>query len=140
MNYPKHIPNSDYLGSPLLWWKCQCFKKNYPTPVQTSSNTTAWTLDKYGTNAHDAFFYVEVRRTQSVKTRHKKNISQLSLFTIQEMHPPRPWSKKMNRRQKAGNMFFSATTFHQNPANERKKISKRKWKLQPLKDLFSIYE
>ena len=28
--------------------------------TQTSSNTTAWTLDKYGTNAHDAFFYVEV--------------------------------------------------------------------------------
>jgi len=27
--------------------------------VRTSSNTTAWTLDKYGTNAHDAFFYVE---------------------------------------------------------------------------------
>ncbi|XP_023337974.1 potassium voltage-gated channel protein Shaw [Eurytemora carolleeae] len=27
--------------------------------VRTSQNTTAWTLDKYGTNAHDAFFYVE---------------------------------------------------------------------------------
>ena len=27
--------------------------------VRTSHNTTAWTLDKYGTNAHDAFFYVE---------------------------------------------------------------------------------
>ena len=74
LNFPKHIPNSDYLGSPLLWWKCQCFKIFYPTPVQTSSNTTAWTLDKYGTNAHDAFFYVEVRRTQSVKTQHTKKI------------------------------------------------------------------
>ena len=27
--------------------------------VRTSHNTTAWTLDKYGTNAHDAFFYIE---------------------------------------------------------------------------------
>ena len=27
--------------------------------VKTSHNTTAWTLDKHGTNAHDAFFYVE---------------------------------------------------------------------------------
>ena len=27
--------------------------------VKTSHNTTAWTLDKYGTNAHAAFFYVE---------------------------------------------------------------------------------
>ena len=36
------------------------------TPAQTSSNTTAWTLDKYGTNAHDAFFYVEVSHKFSV--------------------------------------------------------------------------
>ena len=27
--------------------------------VKTSHNSTAWTLDKHGTNAHDAFFYVE---------------------------------------------------------------------------------
>ncbi len=27
--------------------------------VQTSNQTLAWTLDKYQTNAHDAFFYVE---------------------------------------------------------------------------------
>lgn len=27
--------------------------------VQTSHNSTAWTLDKTQTNAHDAFFYIE---------------------------------------------------------------------------------
>ena len=27
--------------------------------VRTSYNTTAWTLDKYQTNAHQAFFFVE---------------------------------------------------------------------------------
>jgi len=27
--------------------------------VQTTNNTWAWTLDKYQTNAHEAFFYVE---------------------------------------------------------------------------------
>jgi len=27
--------------------------------VRTSANTTAWTLDKYQTNAHEAFFFVE---------------------------------------------------------------------------------
>jgi len=27
--------------------------------VKTTHNTTAWTLDKHGTNPHDAFFYVE---------------------------------------------------------------------------------
>ena len=27
--------------------------------VASSHNQTAWTLDKHGTNAHDAFFYLE---------------------------------------------------------------------------------
>jgi hypothetical protein len=27
--------------------------------VKTGGNLTAWTLDKHGTNAHDAFFYIE---------------------------------------------------------------------------------
>ena len=27
--------------------------------VASSANETAWTLDKHGTNAHDAFFYLE---------------------------------------------------------------------------------
>ena len=27
--------------------------------VMTTNNTWAWTLDKYQTNAHEAFFYVE---------------------------------------------------------------------------------
>ena len=38
----------------------------FPSPTQTSTNTTAWTLDKYGTNAHDAFFYVEVSQNKLV--------------------------------------------------------------------------
>ena len=39
----------------------------------------------------------------------------------------------MNRRQKAGNLFFSATTFHQNPANVRKKIEQKEMKTRPSK-------
>ena len=27
--------------------------------VASTTNQTAWTLDKHGTNAHDAFFYLE---------------------------------------------------------------------------------
>ena len=27
--------------------------------VATSANSSAWTLDKHGTNAHEAFFYLE---------------------------------------------------------------------------------
>ena len=30
----------------------------YPS-MQTTANTTSWTLDKHGTNPHEAFFFVE---------------------------------------------------------------------------------
>ena len=30
----------------------------YPA-MQTTANTTSWTLDKHGTNPHEAFFFVE---------------------------------------------------------------------------------
>ena len=35
-----------------VWW----FRN---ITVKTGTNQSAWTLDKHGTNAHDAFFYIE---------------------------------------------------------------------------------
>ena len=47
ISWLKNIKGLD-IACATFWWPCQ-----------TTHNTSSWTLDKHGTNPHDAFFYVE---------------------------------------------------------------------------------
>lgn len=68
------------------------------TSTQTSTNTTAWTLDKYGTNAHDAFFYVEVSHKFEVLFYQRAKLKVLINCLIKL-----PWSN-----MQCANLYFTA--------------------------------